>query len=455
MNHYENSRPYRKGQLEMVLTREEREVLLKEWGVSEQEIVSSTRALNKAKNQRRQTVRNLNKVERVEAGIENAARKLMRVFTLKRSTKSEVEELQRQADVAVSMIQKEMNDSASQEDELDYERKAGQQAPSSLKRLESMEDESDVLGSFEVKLSQSVAGASPSPPDSFVRTVATTSVSREELDAMSCISGFTLGNSTTASALEIERFHRELELEMFGDQLLPSMVGQTLEVDVNIPEEDKMYSDPSPNGGSQEPPSVVASSSWDQGSESAADRKEWSRYQVQSTPGQQLEHVQLPTGMQTRYNVCDNATFRNYQLQMQNQHDVAKLNTLLERSLDSCGMEERGAFTSPTNPHFLPPTPQRHEEIDSRSYWSSGARMERSPYSTAPLTEQRNSPGDGPRVTHIPLASHLSPNNWMDGPTTNSRRRNQSDAIVISEDDVDMDVHFVEQRPQHHHIAML
>jgi hypothetical protein len=48
------------------------------------------------------------------------------------------------------------------------------------------------------------------------------------------------GNSTTPSQLEMERFYRELEMEMFGDEELPSMVGQTLELPTDIPARERV-----------------------------------------------------------------------------------------------------------------------------------------------------------------------------------------------------------------------
>jgi hypothetical protein len=69
-------------------------------------------------------------------------------------------------------------------------------------------------------------------------------INPEEEDHACSSKGFTVGNnSTTQSELEIERFYRELELEMFGDEEelyeLPSMVGQMLEVPaINIPDND-------------------------------------------------------------------------------------------------------------------------------------------------------------------------------------------------------------------------
>jgi hypothetical protein len=47
----------------MVLTREERETLLLSWGISFHDIIESVRINVKVKNQRRQKVTNLGKVE--------------------------------------------------------------------------------------------------------------------------------------------------------------------------------------------------------------------------------------------------------------------------------------------------------------------------------------------------------------------------------------------------------
>jgi hypothetical protein len=67
-----------------------------------------------------------------------------------------------------------------------------------------------------------------------------------DYDVASSMAGLTIGNrsTTTASGSEMEKFYRELELEMFGEDSPPSMVGRTLEVPgVEIPEEDRVYND--------------------------------------------------------------------------------------------------------------------------------------------------------------------------------------------------------------------
>lgn len=397
----------------MTLTREEREALLQEWGVSSHEIVSSTRALNKAKNQRRQTVRNLNKAERLEESIEGATRKLKKVLSLRRSTKTEVEELQRQADLAAAMLRRiEVEEG---------EVKSGGQASHGT---EITEDEG-TLGSFEVKVAPTTEVAPASPATLKERTVPTTSVSREDMDTISCISGFTLGNSTTASAREIERFHRELELEMFGYQELPSMVGQTLEVDVEIPEEDKVYYEPSNICGSKEPPSVVSSLWEDQLSRS--EPQGWQQlppqgfpsggYPDQSLLGQQLAQAQFP--IRASYNVHGNTIYGNYEFQSQDGYHVANHNVRLSSSFDRCDM---GAHVTLIRPNELNMQQQ---------------------FPTVPPMHPRNAYADEPAVAHVPLASHLSATTWMEGPTTRSLsswRGRQCDAVIISEDDLDVEV---------------
>lgn len=430
--------------MEMVLTREEREVLLRDWGVQSQQIVLSTRALNKAKNQRRQTVRNLDKAQRVEEGIESATRKLKRVLSRRRSTKIEVKELQRQADLAAT-VQHHETDESSGEDDSDSETKS---APDVIpaQHPETGEEKDDI----------------DSPVSSLVRTVPTTSISEDGMGAISCISGLTLGNSTTASAQEIERFHRELEIELFGDQQLPSMVGRTLEVDVDIPETDKVYHDPSPLCGSHEPPSIVSTPSWDQGSRFLQQQTNWTScsaqkysgvYPVQSMLRRQLgQSREIP--LRTSYNHHNGFTFADYQYETQDRYQVANHSVILSRSPDSSAVASPWAGIHQTGSQLLPPYPQRggHE---TRSCWSSGPRMDSVPSSSD--LEDENYSVDSPRVTHVPLASHLSANNWMEGPTNDRPSlRNQCEAIVISEDDVDdIGPHFVEQRPSHPMIAML
>ena len=64
------------------------------------QIASAVRTNIKIKNQRRATVNNLDKATKVEEMMENAGRRLMRGLLMKKSTRKQVEELERQMDEA-------------------------------------------------------------------------------------------------------------------------------------------------------------------------------------------------------------------------------------------------------------------------------------------------------------------------------------------------------------------
>ena len=186
----------------MILSREEREALLLNWGASFHDIIESVRSNLKIKNQRRQTVTNLGKIERIEEAFESATRKLKSALLLRRSTGNQVKRLQEQANLAQSAL-------------------------TSLKMAEDRAL-SEIRGTSHIEMdeepkSQEAFNSFPLPnygPSSSQGVESDDQSSRR----------ISLGNSTSPSESEIERFYRELELEMFGDEELPSMVGQTLEV---------------------------------------------------------------------------------------------------------------------------------------------------------------------------------------------------------------------------------
>jgi hypothetical protein len=96
LDDYENYRPNRRLACEMVLSREARdEMLRKEWDISRAEIAAAIRDTIKIKNQRRQTVQNLNK-DKVEEMMENASKKIFRSLLFKSSTSQELQLLQQQ-----------------------------------------------------------------------------------------------------------------------------------------------------------------------------------------------------------------------------------------------------------------------------------------------------------------------------------------------------------------------
>lgn len=94
---YEETRPPRRSNFEMILPRDVRQSMLrKEWDVTQSQIASAVRTNIKIKNQRRTTVNNLSKSSRVEEAFENATRKVMKGLLLKNTSK-ELDKLQKEA----------------------------------------------------------------------------------------------------------------------------------------------------------------------------------------------------------------------------------------------------------------------------------------------------------------------------------------------------------------------
>ena len=98
---YEEQRPERRSHIEMVVPRTVRERMLrKEWDIPQRMIADAVRHNIKIKNQRRATVNNLDKADKVEEIMEAAGKKLMRGLLLKKSTAQQVAELERQCEQA-------------------------------------------------------------------------------------------------------------------------------------------------------------------------------------------------------------------------------------------------------------------------------------------------------------------------------------------------------------------
>eukprot|EP00934_Nitzschia_sp_Nitz4_P006011 Nitzschia sp. Nitz4//scaffold116_size91068//7581//10009//NITZ4_004946-RA/size91068-snap-gene-0.1-mRNA-1//1//CDS//3329533542//6001//frame0 len=220
-----------------VLTRSKREELLLDWGISFNDIIDAIRTNIKVKNQRRQTVTNLGKIERIEEALESATRKIKRAFLLRKPTGRKAKQLQQQAQVVAAREFHELTLGDINVDELEELRKM-QSSPASDEGVH----EPDVGDSIE--------------SDPKFRKMAS-SLSLSEIDDH-LSSGLSLGNSATTSVREIEQFYRDLEMEMFGDLPLPDMVGETLEVpSLYIPEEERMYHDPTAGNHFPEPRSVA------------------------------------------------------------------------------------------------------------------------------------------------------------------------------------------------------
>jgi hypothetical protein len=92
----------------MVLSREIRDSMLRtEWDVSRAEIAAAIRETIKVKNQRRQTVQNLNK-DKVEEIFEGASKKIFRSLLFKSSTTQELDLLNQQYNAVQELRQQEM-----------------------------------------------------------------------------------------------------------------------------------------------------------------------------------------------------------------------------------------------------------------------------------------------------------------------------------------------------------
>jgi hypothetical protein len=98
LEEFEAARPPRKTQHELILTRQDREEILIEWGATFNEIIDSIRANVKAKNQRRRTVNAIGTYDRWEEAMESAGRRLKRTLLLQKTTRRQVQDLQRQSE---------------------------------------------------------------------------------------------------------------------------------------------------------------------------------------------------------------------------------------------------------------------------------------------------------------------------------------------------------------------
>jgi hypothetical protein len=422
----------------MVLTREERETLLLSWGISFHDIIESVRINVKVKNQRRQTVTNLGKVERIEEAFESATRKLKRALLLRRPTGVKVKQLQEQAALAQNALaslkiaeQRALND-----------------IRSDLGRVE-VEPEEDNLENLEVQVSVSDFCRS-SPSEAMIHRAAST-MSEEE---GSTLSGFTFGNSTTASVLEMEQFYRDLELEMFGDMELPSMVGQTLEVPgLEIPEEDRVYHDaPSATGypvddGSLPPPNTNDINAGMQvhyelppGSHiTPLDSTEPLLLQQDRTMlNQPVEDDAYFPGIhsQPSYPVGSAPVPPYHHYPIHSPHYMAGDNPagnphfvnarLSDDPLDSADLNRYYAYQSIlaleqeySRAARRPPSTQGSQHSSDSSHRNSSSRQ--------------NSASDGPRIQYIPPSSHLSPTHWMEGEDGPAVRRTHETVTITEE----------------------
>ena len=86
VDEFENSRTNeRRSQPDLVLTRQDREELLLEWGASFHEIIDAIRTNVRVKNQRRRTVNSIGTYDRWEEVMESAGRKIKRTLLMQKA----------------------------------------------------------------------------------------------------------------------------------------------------------------------------------------------------------------------------------------------------------------------------------------------------------------------------------------------------------------------------------
>jgi hypothetical protein len=101
VDQYENSRPPRRVNFEMVLPRHIRQSMLRQdWNVSQSQIAAAVRQNIKVKNQRRATVNNIGKATKLEEVMENAGKRVFRSLRMQKSTTKQAEALSAQAELA-------------------------------------------------------------------------------------------------------------------------------------------------------------------------------------------------------------------------------------------------------------------------------------------------------------------------------------------------------------------
>jgi hypothetical protein len=93
---YERLRPPRREALDLVLTRQDREELLLEWGATFNQIIEAIRSNIKIKNQRRRTVQNLGTYDRWEEAMESASRRIKRTVLMQKPTSKQAEHMMSQ-----------------------------------------------------------------------------------------------------------------------------------------------------------------------------------------------------------------------------------------------------------------------------------------------------------------------------------------------------------------------
>jgi hypothetical protein len=382
--------------------------LLLNWGIAFDDIIDAIRANIRVKNQRRQTVTNLGKADRFEEALEGATRRIKRAFLLRRSTAEMVKKLQEQADVAAKIHSP--SSSVSDEHHAKEEQVAGISSKEEVRKKEICKEIS-VLD-FQTSV----------PSD--MQLVRASSLISDFDDLHTSVSGFSLGNSTTASAKEMEQFYRELEFEMFGDIPLPDMVGETLVVPGVIPEDQSACHDPPSSDTFTEPPSMTPAYA-EKLTDTNLHGMDMSHIgddmlktiRPLTSDGSLLFHDDPLTAIRMGSVLPPNIRIINdldplVDFGSIEQHRADRARAYLSETVTA--MEQRYLHPSLTPP--LPTTSGTHSlndmAPDSAGRYSRSSRSQDSGGARSRRLERRK---DGPIVCHIPPYSKRSLTHWMEG----------------------------------------
>jgi hypothetical protein len=412
--------------------------MLYHWGVKSHDIINATRASLRVKNRRRQTIGNLGKLEKIEEAFEGASKAVKRTFLMRRRTGDKVKMMQQQAKLAARVGALKVSGNTE-----------CRSAPSQV----CDHSDGDILESMQVSVSDFCRS---SPAEAMIR-----GTSSGDNDAASCASGITLSNSTTASQLDIESFYRELELEMFGDEELPSFVGQTLEVpEFDIPEEERVYYYRTTEGASQGPPSITSTiPTYQDGMDDARAtscfnnlrRDEGSPqgplFITSTNPTQQddmhdarptsyvnlsREGVPAPLDLEVKLpmqHAPGVVTPRHCPGQI---HEFSPQEPVFNRVVQGTyPVQEHPAMEHQSEGVTEQQYMQRAQVLPSTAFQIINTKAYANVYS-----QRHGQESDGPQVRYVPPPAHLSPTNWMDDHESPRIRRTYV-PIEISEDDVD------------------
>ncbi|KAL3908844.1 MAG: hypothetical protein SGILL_008326 [Bacillariaceae sp.] len=467
LEEYESFRGPRREQLELILTRNERDHLLVEWGVPTHRIAAGTRSALKAKNQRKQTIVNAGKMARLEEAIEAASKRFKGAFSSKGVKTIETIPENEEVDQADSVETANVTDISEKQEQEGNSVYSSNNTPAS--RVVSVEPETDInfdkLG-MNVTVSRVVSDA---PEGALMASCSSLQFDHEGEDCKSMDDGYTLGATTfgnksaTPSVVEMEKFYRELEMEMFGDDddaSLPCMVGETLEVsldasvnsdrdDITIATAFRSMSSTKievlePDSQAQEEDELDTSQ---YGGSPIVDQR--CSYPVEFQHPKQ-EHFHHTNTDQAAAYAVSNAILYNYDQQQDQEFDnhfTSQRSRSRSGSFESMLDQKSVQHNERPQPHcnFMQPrypvysTPQSQmvswNNPSPQQHWKNNA-----PYNPMPTTRHGvyrsngRSYFDGPQITHSPIHGHLSPNQWMGECDGRGSRSYVNAAVTIVED---------------------